>query len=147
MGALKVWDGTQWVPVSQQGPAGTGLPPGGTTNALLAKQSAADSDAVWTTGPIVASINAGAATITVSLNVTDGANLVLGTATGTKFGTTATQKLGWWGATPTIQSTGWSMLPGYTALKAYNPQTATLADTARLLATVVDALKTYGLLG
>jgi hypothetical protein len=147
MGALKVWDGTTWLTASQQGPAGTGLPPGGATNALLAKQSAADSDAVWTTGPVVASITAGTATITVSLNLSDGANFVTGTATGTKFGTTASQKLGWWGANPTIQSTGWSISGGYTPLKAWDPNTATLAGLARVVATLQDTLKSYGQLG
>lgn len=32
-------------------------------------------------------------------------NIVLGTTTGTKLGTAATQKLGFWGATPVVQPT------------------------------------------
>jgi hypothetical protein len=38
--------------------------------------------------------------------MTDGANIVLGTGTGTQIGTAASQKLGFWGATPGIQPSG-----------------------------------------
>lgn len=77
----------------------------------------------------------------------DGVNVSTGTTTGTKWGTGTTQKQSWWNATPVVQNTGWAATAGYTALKSFNPQTATLAETARLLGTLVDALKTYGLLG
>ncbi|MEA1877256.1 MAG: hypothetical protein U9N86_10365 [Bacteroidota bacterium] len=35
----------------------------------------------------------------------DGANLVMGTSTGTKIGTGTTQKLGFWNTTPAVQPT------------------------------------------
>lgn len=79
--------------------------------------------------------------------MTEGANIVLGTVTGTKIGTTVTQKIGWWNATPVVQNTGWTATAGYTALRSFNPQTTTLAEVARLLGTLVDTLKSYGLLG
>ena len=40
------------------------------------------------------------------LPVGDGSNLVLGTSTGTKVGTNAAQKLGFWAATPIVQPSG-----------------------------------------
>ena len=38
--------------------------------------------------------------------LTDGANIVLGTTTGTKIATATTQKLGFWAATPVVQPSG-----------------------------------------
>ncbi len=38
--------------------------------------------------------------------MTDGANVVLGTTTGTQIGTSAAQKIGIWGATPVVQPAG-----------------------------------------
>lgn len=144
MGALKVWDGSAWQTVFVQS---SGLPPGGATNALLAKLSATDSDAAWTTAPVVLSISAGAVTVTSTLTFAEAANIATGTTTGTKFGTSNVQKLGWWGATPVVQSTGWSATAGYTADKSFNPQTTTLAEVANVLGTLIDALKNCGLLG
>jgi hypothetical protein len=77
----------------------------------------------------------------------DGVGLTVGTTAGSKIGTATTQKLGFWNATPVVQNTGWSVTAGYTALKALDPQTATLAQVARALGTLLDQLKTYGLLG
>lgn len=39
------------------------------------------------------------------ITMTDGGNVVLGTSTGTKLGTTSTQKLGFFGTTPSTQPT------------------------------------------
>jgi hypothetical protein len=133
MGALKVWDGSVWQIVSQQG---LGVPVGGTINALLAKQSAADGDAAWTTAPIVTSIT-----------IADAGNVSMGTTTGTKFGTSTTQKQGWWNATPVVQNTGWAITAGYTSDKAFNPESTTVTELARALGTLIDTLKSYGLLG
>jgi hypothetical protein len=41
-----------------------------------------------------------------SVSLEDGSNLVLGTTTGSKIGTAATQKLGFWNATPAVQPSG-----------------------------------------
>jgi hypothetical protein len=68
MGALKVWDGTTWQTVSQQGPAGTApvtsvdgrtgavtltdlyrLPLGGSAGQVLGKRTATDLDVGWLT--------------------------------------------------------------------------------------------------
>lgn len=74
-------------------------------------------------------------------------NIVTDTTTGTKFATGNTQKLGWWNATPVVQSTGWSITAGYTADKAFDPEATSGLETARVLGTLIDALKTYGILG
>lgn len=55
--------------------------------------------------------------------------------------------LGFYNATATTQSTGWSVTGGYTTDKAFDPETAGALEVARVLGTLVDALKSYGLLG
>lgn len=93
--------------------------------------------------------NAGNAAITavvneIKLGVTNhtvnipGPSIVFSTTTGTTIGATALQKLSFWGATPVAQPAGWSVTPGYTAVKTFNPETATLLDVARMLGTFID---------
>lgn len=60
--------------------------------------------------------------------------------------TVNTTGIGFFSTSPVGQNTGWSATAGYSALKSFNPQTTTLAEVARVLGTLVDALKTYGLL-
>lgn len=48
----------------------------------------------------------GNAFIYLNLNLAEASNLVLGTTTGTKFGTATTQKLGFFNATPVVQQSG-----------------------------------------
>lgn len=74
-------------------------------------------------------------------------NIVTDTTTGTKIGTGATQKLGFWNATPVVKNTGWSVTAGYVSDKTFNPLLTNLNEVARVLGTVVDTLKSYGLLG
>jgi hypothetical protein len=64
----------------------------------------------------LATVVAGASTITsitdnrmsakVAGSMAEGANLTLGTSTGTKIGTATSQKLGFWNATPIVQPAG-----------------------------------------
>jgi hypothetical protein len=49
---------------------------------------------------------AGVWTRTANEVFSDAVNIVLGTTTGTKIGTGATQKLGFWGVTPVVQPSG-----------------------------------------
>jgi hypothetical protein len=134
MGTLKVWDGTSWQLVAGSGPAGTApvTSVDGRTGAVSLSNLYVDVTGDTITGPMV---------------LGDGVNFALGLATGTKWGTTASQKQAWWGATPTIQSSGWSATAGYTTDKSFNPQTTTLAEVANVVATLIDTLKTYGMLG
>jgi len=78
-----------------------------------------------------------------TLTVGDGINVGIGSTTGTKFGA-SNSKIGVFGATAVVQSTGWSVTAGYTADKAFDPESTTLTETARVLGTLVDQLKTYG---
>jgi hypothetical protein len=76
-----------------------------------------------------------------------GGNLLPGATTGSKLGTAANQKLGFWGATPVVQNTGWAATAGYTALRNFDPANASMDDAMRVIATLVDTLKAYGILG
>lgn len=44
-------------------------------------------------------------------------------------------------------STGWSVTPGYTEDKALNPEATSLTKVARVLGTLIDALKAAGVIG
>jgi hypothetical protein len=81
------------------------------------------------------------------LRLDEGVNISVGTTTGTTYGTLGTQKQGWWGATPVVRSAGWSVTPGYTVDKAFNPEACTVTELARFVGALADALKAYGLLG
>jgi hypothetical protein len=65
---------------------------------------------------------------------------------GLKIGTSASQLLGFWNATPVAQSTGWTM-SNVTTDKVLNANSTTLDEVADVLGTLVDQLKTYGILG
>jgi hypothetical protein len=84
---------------------------------------------------------------TNALQLVDGVDFSLGLSSGSRLPASATQKLGFWGTTPVVRNAGWSVTAGYTASRAFNPETATLPDVARVLGTLVDQLKSYGLVG
>lgn len=93
----------------------------------------------------------------------EAANIVVGTATGTKIGTATTQKLGWYNATPVVQQTQGAItnsvtaggstgtIDNFTDLTVYaNDSTAIRNDIYQLslaLQGCIAALRTYGLLG
>jgi hypothetical protein len=76
----------------------------------------------------------------------NGRDFVLDTTTGTKIGTLGTQKLGFWNATPVVQSTGWTT-SNVTTDKVLNANSTTLDELADVVGTLIEQLKTYGLLG
>lgn len=78
--------------------------------------------------------------------VTDGKDIIFGTGTGTKIGTGTTQKIGFWNATPVAQSTGWAPT-NVTTDKAFDADATTLDEVADVLGTLINQLKTYGILG
>jgi hypothetical protein len=51
MGSMKIWDGSAWQIVSQQGPLPPSVPPGGTVGQMLAKNTATNYDTVWSDVP------------------------------------------------------------------------------------------------
>lgn len=87
----------------------------------------------------------GGVTIFTTLTITDAINIVLGTTTGTKLGTSATQKLGFFGATPVVQPT-----TAVTAATFVANTSGIINDTATFdgytLGKVVAALRSVGVL-
>jgi hypothetical protein len=49
--------------------------------------------------------------------------------------------------TPATVSTGWAATAGFTPLKTFNPTSVTAAELARVVGTIVDTLKAYGMFG
>jgi len=84
---------------------------------------------------------------TVQLAIAEnGRDFILDTTTGTKIGTATTQKLGFWNATPVVQSTGWAAT-NVTTDKAFDANATTIDELADVLGTLIEQLKTMGLLG
>lgn len=97
--------------------------------------------------------------------LSEGANLVVGTATGTKIGTATTQKLGFWNASPVVQSAVATITNNVTAggstgviaditdITTYSNAGAGAAirndiyQLALALKQTIDALRLYGILG
>jgi len=48
---------------------------------------------------------------------------------------------------PLVPNTGWTVTAGYTADKQFNPESTTVTEIARVLGTVIDAMKATGMLG
>jgi hypothetical protein len=86
-------------------------------------------------------------TLSQALVFADAKNMSFGTTTGTKIGSAITEKLAFWNATPVVQNAGWSATAGYTATRTFNPESTSVTELARVVGTLVDTLKTYGLLG
>lgn len=55
-------------------------------------------------------------------------------------------KLSFWGASPVVQSTGWSVSNESTD-KSFDASATTLSEVANVLGTLIEDLKTYGILG
>lgn len=56
-------------------------------------------------------------------------------------------RISFFGVTPVDRSTGWAVTAGYTEDKAFDPETATLLETSRVLGTLVDYFLSRGDLG
>lgn len=81
-----------------------------------------------------------------TLTIGDANNIVINTTTGTKIGTGITQKIGFWNATPVIQSTGYA-ITNKTSDKTLDCNATSIDELADVLGTLIDDLKTYGILG
>ena len=78
-------------------------------------------------------------------------DFITGTGTGTKFGTTTTQKLGFWNTTPIIQPSSTGETAGFvagigTSLMDGSTFTGNVGSTAYRISDIVKHLKTIGLL-
>lgn len=96
-------------------------------------------------GTDVLGLSASAATLS------DGINISVGTTTGTRVGTSTTQKLGFWNATPVAQYTAASVTTGFsaatgTAVLSGSTFTGNTGSTAYTIGDVVAALKKCGII-
>lgn len=80
------------------------------------------------------------------LNATDAMNVILGTTTGTKYGTATSQKQGWYNATPIVQQTTGVASATYTANASANILYNESTFNGYTIAQVVKALQLYGFL-
>jgi hypothetical protein len=85
------------------------------------------------------------------LDISGDHDLIIGTSTGTKIGTAATQKIGFFNATPVVQQTAAALTTGTsggsgTALHTNATITGNVGSTAYTVGDIVKALKTLGLL-
>lgn len=135
-----------------------------TYSATSATQTITDAYTVEIAGPPVAGTNVSitnARTLRVANGVTrldgqlqmnnlvvmgEGNNFQFGGTTGTKIGTGSTQKIGFWDATPVVRSNSWS-ITNPVSRKAFDTTTVTLQQLAESVGTIIDTMKTYGLLG
>lgn len=72
----------------------------------------------------------------------EGFSIVLGTATGTKIGTSAAQKLGFWGATPVVRPSALTVSGAAVAGTAGATYTAAEQTLINATATLTNSLRT-----
>jgi hypothetical protein len=89
----------------------------------------------------------GALVLAGGLGIKDAKDIGLGTTSGTKLGTSAAQKLGFWGATPIVQKSGYGTPTGGSQTINFPAATATPLQTAQELAQLLLDLKAAGILG
>lgn len=86
-----------------------------------------------------------------NISILEGRDIQLGTATGTKFGTTTGNKLAFFNSTPVIQQSTAGTTAGFTAntgttVNDASTFTGNVGSTAYRLSDIVNHLKTYGLM-
>ena len=84
-------------------------------------------------------------TLDADITLADGTDLILDTTNGSMIGTAAAQKLGFHGATPVVQNSGWT-LTNIASDKVLDGDSTTIDELADVLGTVINALITNGLL-
>lgn len=75
----------------------------------------------------------------------DGINVIVGTSTGTQIGTSSSQKLGFWGATPVVRGSAWT-ISNVTTDRSYDANSTTVDELADALGTLIQELQTKGFL-
>ena len=82
------------------------------------------------------------------IQILDGRSIQLASGTGTKIGTAAAQKLGFWNATPVVQPSGYTTAPTGTLTRTtFATGTATLTQVAERLGALITDLRTIGITG
>lgn len=92
----------------------------------------------------VATAVAGLSTIASSQTLTDGANIVLGTATGSQIATGATQKLAFYGATPVVQRGAYTQTNSTAARTVANATSTAVTKTSVAPVTTGSGLTAFG---
>lgn len=88
-------------------------------------------------------IGSGLSTVT-GLQLQDAIDLTIGSTTGSKIGQ-STSLIGFYGATPVALSTGWTT-SNVTTDKVIDANSTTIDEVADVLCTLIEQLKTYGIL-
>ena len=122
------------------------------TAALISANFTTTTDATRTSKLTFTVISSGSSVVPLTIDPTaltilDAVNFSLGTTNGTKIGTSATQKLGFWNATPVVQNTGWGSITNVTTDRVYDANATTIDELADVLGTLISTLRTYGILG
>lgn len=112
---------------------------GGTLTVNMGR-STGQTVAVGLSGSEVATAIAGISTLASSQTLADGVNLILGTSTGTKIGTAATQKLGFYNATPVVQRTTYTQTNSTAARTVANATSAAVTPTSAALVLTATAI-------
>jgi hypothetical protein len=81
-----------------------------------------------------------------SVTIADGASIIVGSTNGLKIGTAITQKLGFFNATPVVQSAAYTVT-NVTTDRTYNANSYTMDEIADVLGTLITDLKALGLIG
>ena len=122
-----------------------------TTTAFTAAGRALVDDATAAAQRTTLGVGTGDSPTFAGLTISDTGNIVLATGTGTKIGTAAGQKLGFFNAAPVIQQAGTGETVGFTAgggttVTDASTFTGNVGATAYRLSDVVKALKNLGIL-
>lgn len=84
----------------------------------------------------------------VAIRFNDAAGDVqFGTATGTRIGTAANQRLGFWGATPDVRPSGWTAATGTATRTTFATGSVTLPQLAERVKALIDDFISRGLIG
>lgn len=99
----------------------------------------------WIGGTKKLNIASGGITMTDNLTIST-KNIITDTTTGTKIGTSTTQKLGFFNKTPVVQPSAYTP-SNVTTDRSYNANSTTLDEVADVLGTLIADLQSLGLIG
>lgn len=81
-----------------------------------------------------------------TINISDGVDLSLGISTGTRIGTTTSDKIGFWGKTPVTRPSAYTVT-NLTIDRSYDANATSTAELADVLGTLLSDLRNMGLIG
>ena len=83
---------------------------------------------------------------TGDITIKEAVDVILGTATGTKIGTTTSQKLAFYGSTPIVQPSAYTP-SNVSSDRSYDANSTTVDELADVLGTLIADLQSLGLVG